>query len=107
MKTRLRLPVFALLMAGGLGFRYLAEQVAKALPFGGDFVSGAIAGASTWAMGQVILEYYESEKHISPQRLRMLYQEFYQRYRRQQASQELGQYVYEGQEPPLQLEAPG
>jgi small GTP-binding protein len=94
-------------MAGGLGFRYLAEQVAKALPFGGDFVSGAIAGASTWAMGQVILEYYESEKHISPQRLRMLYQEFYQRYRRQQASQELGQYVYEGQEPPLQLEAPG
>jgi small GTP-binding protein len=94
-------------MAGGLGLRYLAEQLAKAIPFGGDFVSGAIAGAGTWAMGQVILEYYESEKHINPQRLRMLYNEFYHRYRRQQASQELGQHVYEGQEPPLQLEAPG
>ena len=94
-------------MAGGLGLRYLAEQVAKAIPFGGDFISGAIAGAGTWAMGQVILEYYESGKNISPQRLRMLYRDFYSRYRRQQASQELGQYAYEGQEPPLQLEAPG
>jgi small GTP-binding protein len=94
-------------MAGGLGLRYLAEQVAKAIPFGGDFISGAIAGAGTWAMGQVILEYYESGKNISPQRLRVLYHEFYSRYRRQQASQELSQYVYEGQEPPLQLEAPG
>ena len=94
-------------MAGGLGLRYLAEQVAKAIPFGGDLISGAIAGAGTWAMGQVILEYYESGKNISPQRLRMLYHDFYHRYRRQQASQELSQYVYEGQEPPLQLEAPG
>ena len=94
-------------MAGGLGLRYLAEQVAKAIPFGGDFISGAIAGAGTWAMGQVILEYYESGKNISPQRLRMLYHDFYHRYRRQQVSQEMSQYVYEGQEPPLQLEAPG
>jgi len=94
-------------MAGGLGLRYLAEQVAKAIPFGGDFISGAIAGAGTWAMGQVILEYYESGKNISPQRLRILYRDFYHRYRRQQASQELSPYVYESQEPPLQLEAPG
>ena len=94
-------------MAGGLGLRYLAEQVAKAIPFGGDFISGAIAGAGTWAMGQVVLEYYESGKNISPQRLRMLYPDFYSRYRRQQVSQELSQYVYEGQEPPLELEAPG
>jgi small GTP-binding protein len=94
-------------MAGGLGLRYLAEQVAKAVPFGGDFISGAIAGAGTWAMGQAILEYYDSGKNISPQRLRMLYHDFYSRYRRQQATQELSQYVYEGQEPPLQLEAPG
>ena len=93
-------------MAGGLGLRYLAEQAAKAVPFGGDFISGAIAGAGTWAMGQAVLEYYESGKNISPQRLRMLYHDFYARYRRQQASQELSKYVYEGQEPPLQLEAP-
>ena len=42
-------------MAGGLGFRLLAEQAAKAVPFGGDFVAGAIAGAATWSMGQVAL----------------------------------------------------
>ena len=94
-------------MAGGLGLRYLAEQAAKAIPFGGDFISGAIAGAGTWAMGQVILEYYESGKKISPQRLRMLYGDFYHRYRKQQNSQDLSQYVYEGQEPPLELEGPG
>ena len=94
-------------MAGGLGLRYLAEQAAKAIPFGGDFISGAIAGAGTWAMGQVILVYYESGKNISPQRLRMLYHDFYSRYRRQQVSQEASQFAYEGQEPPLQLEAPG
>ena len=94
-------------MAGGLGLRYLAEQAAKAIPFGGDFISGAIAGAGTWAMGQVILEYYESGKKISPQRLRMLYHDFYFRYRKQQIAQELSPYVLEDQEPPLQLEAPG
>ena len=94
-------------MAGGLGLRYLAEQAAKAIPFGGDFISGAIAGAGTWAMGQVILEYYESGKKISPQRLRMLYHDFYYRYRRQQIAQELSPYAYEDQEPPLQIEAPG
>jgi hypothetical protein len=77
------------------------------VPFGGDFISGAIAGAGTWAMGQVVLEYYESGKNINPRRLRMLYQDFYQRYRREQAPQELGHYIYEGQEPPLELEAPG
>src|SRR6266496_1430685 len=38
-------------MAGGLGFRFLAEQAAKVVPFGGDFVAGAIAGAATWSMG--------------------------------------------------------
>jgi len=94
-------------MAGGLGLRYLAEQAAKLVPFGGDFISGAIAGAGTWAMGQVVLEYYESGKNISPQRLRMMYSNFYHRYRRQQSSQEWSQYVLEGQEPPLELEAPG
>lgn len=94
-------------MAGGLGLRYLAEQAAKAIPFGGDFISGAIAGAGTWAMGQVILEYYESGKKISPQRLRMLYHDFYFRYRKQQIAQELSPYALEDQEPPLQLEAPG
>jgi len=94
-------------MAGGLGLRYLAEQAAKMVPFGGDFISGAIAGAGTWAMGQVVLEYYESGKKINPQRLQMMYRDFYHRYRGQQTSQEWSQYILDGQEPPLELEAPG
>ena len=94
-------------MAGGLGLRYLAEQAAKLVPFGGDFISGAIAGAGTWAMGQVVLEYYESGKKIKPQRLRMMYRDFYLRFRGQQTSQDWSQDVLEGQESPLELEAPG
>ena len=43
-------------MAGGLGLRYLAEQAAKAVPIGGDLIAGVIAGAATWAIGQVALE---------------------------------------------------
>src|SRR5207248_6280812 len=81
------------IMAGGLGLRYLAEQTAKAVPFGGDFVAGAIAGAGTWAMGQVALEYYEGGKKISPQHIRLLYSEFYHRFRKQKTAEEWRQYA--------------
>jgi small GTP-binding protein len=94
-------------LAGGLGLRYLAEQVAKAVPFGGDFISGAIAGAGTWAMGQVVLEYYEGGKKISPQRMRMLYSDFYDRFRRQRTAKEWSEYVSDGQDTPLEIEAQG
>jgi small GTP-binding protein len=94
-------------MAGGLGLRYLAEQAAKVVPFGGDFIAGAIAGAGTWAMGQVVLEYYEGGKKISPQRLRLMYSDFYHRFRREKTAQEWGQYALDGKDTPLELEAPG
>jgi small GTP-binding protein len=76
-------------LAGGIGLRYLAEQAAKAIPFGGDFLAGAIAGAATWSIGQVALEYYEKEKQLSPKRLQQLYQNFYRRFRRGNTAQEL------------------
>jgi small GTP-binding protein len=91
-------------MAGGLGLRYLAEELAKAVPFGGDFVAGAIAGAGTWAIGQVALEYYEGGKRISPNRIRELYKDFYQRFRRQKSDAELRRYAVEGTDVPLALE---
>lgn len=91
-------------MAGGLGFRYLAEQAAKVVPFGGDFVAGAIAGAATWSMGQVALEYYDSGKQINPGTLRHLYTNFYHRFRRQNTPEELHQYQLEGKDLPLLLE---
>src|SRR5260370_8796647 len=64
-------------MVGSLGLRFLAEQAAKAVPFGGDFVAGAIAGAATWSIGQVALEYYEGGKQIKPNRIRHLYTNSY------------------------------
>jgi small GTP-binding protein len=69
-------------LLGGLGLRVLAEQAAKVVPFGGDFVAGAIAAAATWSIGQVALEYYEGNRSISPSRLRVLYRGFYDRFRK-------------------------
>jgi len=88
-------------MAGGLGLRYLAEQAAKAVPFGGDFVAGAIAGAATWSIGQVALEYYEGGKQINSGRMRQLYTTLYRRFRREHTPQELHKYALEGKDSAL------
>jgi uncharacterized protein (DUF697 family) len=85
-------------MVGGLGLRFLAEQVAKAVPFGGDFVAGAIAGAATWSIGQVALEYYEGGKQIKPDRIRQLYTDFYRRFRKEYRAEDLRQYALEGKD---------
>lgn len=65
----------------GLGLRLLAEQAAKAVPFGGDFVAGIIAAAATWSIGQVAFEYYEGNGRISSKRLQEIYQGFHGRFR--------------------------
>jgi len=76
-------------MASGLGFRYLAEQAAKAVPFGGDLLAGVIAGAATWSIGEVALEYYESGKKVAPGALQKRYNDLYHRFRRENKPQEL------------------
>jgi uncharacterized protein (DUF697 family) len=81
-KSRAREMVVTLL--GGLSLRLLAEQAAKAVPIGGDFIAGAIAAAATWSIGQVALEYYEGNGRIAPKRLRELYRGFYHRFRKDQ-----------------------
>lgn len=68
-------------IAGGLAFRYLAEEIAKAVPFGGDLVSGAIAAAGTWSLGQVAVEYFEGGKAISRSQVTELFKRYYRRYR--------------------------
>ncbi len=93
-------------IAGGAMMRLLAEQAAKAVPFGGDFVAGAIAGAATYSIGQVALEYYDSGKRISPSRLRNLYTSFYQRFRNQRSAEEWRRYALNGVDTPLGIEAP-
>lgn len=93
-------------IAGGATMRFLAEQAAKAVPFGGDFVAGAIAGAATYSIGQVALEYYDAGKRISPRRLRDLYTTFYQRFREQRSAEEWRRYALDGVDRPLEIEAP-
>ncbi len=76
-------------VVSGLGMRYLAEQAAKLVPFGGDFIAGVIAAAATWSIGQVALEYYEGDKQVSPRLLRELYLNFYRRFRKENTLQSL------------------
>ncbi len=85
-------------MVGGLGLRYLAEQAAKLVPFGGDFIAGAIAGAATWSIGQVALEYYDSGKQIKTSRLRQLYTGFYRRFRKEHTIEDLHNYAIAGKD---------
>jgi small GTP-binding protein len=93
-------------IAGGASLRFLAEQAAKAVPFGGDFVAGAIAGAATYSIGQVALEYYDGGKRISPSRLRDLYSTFYQRFRNQKSAEDWKRYALNGVDAPLEIDMP-
>ena len=93
-------------MVGGLGMRYVAEQAAKLVPFGGDFVAGAIAAASTWSMGEAALEYYEGGKQIKPARLRQIYMDFYHRFRRENKVEELRREIATDSKAPIVLPEP-
>jgi len=68
-------------VGGGLALRYIAEEAAKVMPFGGDLVSGAIAAAGTWAMGQVAIEYFEHGKRLSGRQINDMFGRYYRRYR--------------------------
>ncbi len=92
--------------ASGVGMRILAEQAAKAVPFGGDFVAGAIAGAATWSIGQVALEYFEGGKQIQPGRLRQIFTSSYRLFRRSHTPEELRTYAVEGNDARLAIDAP-
>jgi small GTP-binding protein len=76
-------------IAGGLVLRYLAEEAAKAVPFGGDLVSGAIAAAGTWTLGQVAIEYFEGGKRFSRRQLNEMFNRLYRRYREERVDQQL------------------
>jgi small GTP-binding protein len=74
-------------VAGGLAIRYLAEEVAKAAPIGGDLVSGAIAAGGTYALGQVAIEYFERGKQLSSRQINDLFKTYYRRYREERTDQ--------------------
>lgn len=78
-----------LTIASGLAMRYLAEEAAKAVPVAGDLVSGAIAAAGTWTLGQVAIEYFEGGKKISRSQVNELFSRFYTQFRERGAESPL------------------
>ncbi len=66
-------------IAGGLAFRYLAEQGAKLVPVGGWAVAGGIAALGTWSIGQVAVEYFESGKRLTRLQMRDMYKNILKR----------------------------
>lgn len=93
-------------MISGLGMRYLAEQAAKLVPIGGDVVAGAIAGAATWSIGEVALEYYENGKSLNTSRIRSLTSGFYKFFRKKQNIEELRQQAQKEPGVPLSIKSP-
>ncbi len=77
-------------VAGGLVLRYLAEEMAKLAPIGGDLVSGAIAAGGTYALGQVAIEYFENGKHLTRKQINDIFNRYYRRYREEHPADEAG-----------------
>ncbi len=70
-------------IAGGVGIRFLAGELAKIVPGPGWAVAGAVAGLGTWAMGQVAALYFEEGKRLTPAQLREHYRRLHRRPRRE------------------------
>lgn len=66
-------------VAGGVAFRYLAAEAAKLLPGIGWVAAGAIAATGTWTIGQVAIRYFDSERSLTPQRMKRLYRRLLRR----------------------------
>jgi small GTP-binding protein len=60
-------------IGGGVLLRYATQEALKFLPGPGWIISGSIAAAGTWAMGQVAVAYFESRKRLSTAQMRELY----------------------------------
>jgi small GTP-binding protein len=66
-------------IAGGVAFRYLAAEVAKLLPGVGWAVSGALAAIGTWTIGQAAIRYFDTERTLTPQRIRRFWRWLFRR----------------------------
>ena len=69
-------------IAGGVGLRFLAGQLAKILPGPGWVIAGVVTGLGTWAIGEVAALYFETGKRLTPAQLRAQYRQTRRRPRR-------------------------
>jgi small GTP-binding protein len=82
-------------MAGGVGLRYLAGELAKLVPGLGWVAAAVVNGLGTWAMGHVAALYFASGKRLTPAQLRQRYKRLWRHPRR--ADEEIAS---SGEEPP-------
>jgi small GTP-binding protein len=66
-------------IAGGLAFRYMAQQGARLVPAAGWAISAGIAAVGTFAIGRVALEYFDSGKSMSRRQMREMYKNMLKR----------------------------
>jgi len=62
-------------MAGSMVLRYLGGEAAKLLPGPGWLLAAAFTSASTLAIGEVAIHYFEGGKQLSGQQMQDLYQQ--------------------------------
>ncbi len=60
-------------IAGGVGIRYLGEQVSKFLPGPGWLVAAGFASGGTFAIGKAAEAYFESGKQLNAPQLQAIY----------------------------------
>lgn len=46
-------------MLSSVSIRYMCQQISKFIPFVGWLASGVLAALGTWALGQLMLRYFE------------------------------------------------
>jgi small GTP-binding protein len=69
-------------IAGGIGLRYLAAELAKLVPGLGWIAAAVVNGLGTWAMGRVAALYFASGKRLTPAQLRQRYRRLWRHPRR-------------------------
>jgi small GTP-binding protein len=67
-------------MAGSILLRYLGGEAAKLLPGPGWLLAAAFTSASTLAIGEVAIRYFEGGKQLSGQQMQDLYQQLRQKW---------------------------
>jgi small GTP-binding protein len=66
-------------MAGGILLRYLSSEAAKLLPGPGWLLAAAFDSASTFAIGEVAIRYFEGGRQLSGQQMQDIYQQVRQK----------------------------
>jgi small GTP-binding protein len=74
-------------IAGGVALRYAAQEGSKAVPGAGWVVAAGVAGAGTWAIGQVAVQYFEHDRNLTSDQMQALYRRMRRRRERKTAEE--------------------